>query len=68
MGTQWAQNLNRKTDGYWKQPLNWAFPVVGTGVDPVTSRFSGARAWREATKHDRETTSSVRAPPIAESR
>ena len=21
--------------------LNWFFPVVGTGVDPVTSRFSG---------------------------
>lgn len=20
--------------------LNWTFPVVGTGVDPVTSRFS----------------------------
>jgi hypothetical protein len=24
--------------------LNWHFPVVGTGVDPVTSRFSGARS------------------------
>ena len=21
--------------------LTWGFPVVGTGVDPVTSRFSG---------------------------
>ena len=25
-------------------PLTWAFLVVGTGVDPVTSRFSGARS------------------------
>ena len=24
--------------------LTWAFVVVGTGVDPVTSRFSGARS------------------------
>jgi hypothetical protein len=27
-----------------KHPLNWACTVVGTGVDPVTSRFSGARS------------------------
>jgi hypothetical protein len=24
--------------------LTYMFPVVGTGVDPVTSRFSGARS------------------------
>jgi hypothetical protein len=27
-----------------KLPLNWAFVVVGTGVDPVTFRFSGGRS------------------------
>jgi hypothetical protein len=26
------------------RPLTWGFVVVGTGVDPVTSRFSGARS------------------------
>jgi hypothetical protein len=25
-------------------PLTWAFVVVGTGVDPVTFRFSGGRS------------------------
>jgi hypothetical protein len=30
--------------GGTKLGLNWRFPVVGTGVDPVTSRFSGARS------------------------
>jgi hypothetical protein len=41
VGTLWAQKFgstNRKTQ---KTP---AFTVVGTGVDPVTSRFSGARS------------------------
>jgi hypothetical protein len=27
-----------------KVPLTCSFSVVGTGVDPVTSRFSGARS------------------------
>jgi hypothetical protein len=41
VGTLWARNFDFKTDHQSKQPLNWSFPVVGTGVDPVTSRFSG---------------------------
>jgi len=28
-------------------PLNWFFPVVGTGVDPVTSRFSDRNAEKD---------------------
>jgi hypothetical protein len=27
-----------------KKAVNYDVPVVGTGVDPVTSRFSGARS------------------------
>jgi hypothetical protein len=28
-------------DSWGKLPLSFDVPVVGTGVDPVTSRFSG---------------------------
>jgi hypothetical protein len=34
----------RQIAGSPEAALNWNFSVVGTGVDPVTSRFSGARS------------------------
>ena len=45
-GTWRARNLGLKTDFQSKQPLNRCFAVVGTGVDPVTSRFSGAALYQ----------------------
>jgi hypothetical protein len=41
VGTLWARNLEQETDGRDLYHLTWFFPVVGTGVDPVASRFSG---------------------------
>jgi hypothetical protein len=40
-GTWGARNFERRIDCQSRNPLSWSFPVVGTGVDPVTSRFSG---------------------------
>ena len=39
---------SRKTDPWSKYTLNCDFPVVGTGVDPVTSRFSSMKERRFA--------------------
>jgi hypothetical protein len=36
--------MQRELDRERLRILAWGFPVVGTGVDPVTSRFSGARS------------------------
>ena len=44
LGHVGARDFSRTTDRWSKYPLNRDFPVVGTGVDPVTSRFSGARS------------------------
>ena len=44
VGTLWARHLTHVERSPQKLPLNWTFTVVGTGVDPVTSRFSGARS------------------------
>jgi hypothetical protein len=43
-GTCGARNFDPQILQLRKPPLNWSFTVVGTGVDPVTSRFSGARS------------------------
>ena len=40
MGTLWARNFGAKSGDQSKWATNWEFLVVGTGVDPVTSRFS----------------------------
>jgi len=40
-GTWGARNFGRHRDRHKKPALKWALSVVGTGVDPVTSRFSG---------------------------
>jgi hypothetical protein len=44
VGTWWARNFEPKSDCQSRYPPTWSHPVVGTGVDPVTSRFSGARS------------------------
>jgi hypothetical protein len=36
----WARHCGHVERAPQKVPLSWAFTVVGTGVDPVTSRFS----------------------------
>ena len=41
VGTLWARNQEGEIRSQFAWLLTWAFPVVGTGVDPVTSRFSG---------------------------
>ena len=49
VGTLWARNFDPKTGCQSKCPLSWTFPVVGTGVDPVTSRFSDRNRWQRPT-------------------
>jgi len=41
MGTSWARTARRETYCPSIGSLDLRLPVVGTGVDPVTSRFSG---------------------------
>jgi hypothetical protein len=37
----WARKFDARTDRQSKYHLKWVSTVVGTGVDPVTTRFSG---------------------------
>ena len=46
-GTWRAYNFDSERHGRSDHPLIWGFPVVGTGVDPVTSRFSDRRSGPE---------------------
>jgi hypothetical protein len=50
LGTQWARNPAVETDDQSLCPSTWGVPVVGTGVDPVTSRFSGESSNGDARK------------------
>jgi hypothetical protein len=43
-GTFGARSQAWKNPGLGTPRVTWALLVVGTGVDPVTSRFSGARS------------------------
>jgi hypothetical protein len=44
VGTLWARNFRREIAPEWLWLLAWVFPVVGAGIDPATSRFSGRDA------------------------
>jgi hypothetical protein len=70
-GTCGARNFDSKVVKPQKPALNCPFPVVGTGVDPVTSRFSGRSS--SAAQHDARKVASVlphvhRDPPVDDCR